>query len=96
MNKTMRSGVALAALISLTAPAAALNVTNNEETNYMIVVTVGEQQSEITVEAGTSVDPPCGEECSVVPRDADGDLDQIDATDADQLVITTGIFQKAE
>lgn len=96
MIKTMRTGIALAALIALTAPAAALGITNNDETNYTVIVTAGEQQSEIAVDAGASVDAACSEGCTLVLMGGDSNLDQIDATDADQLVITTGLFQKAE
>ncbi|MBU2583011.1 MAG: hypothetical protein KJ622_14970 [Alphaproteobacteria bacterium] len=96
MNKIMRSGIALAALIALCAPAAALSVTNNDETNYTVIVTVGEQQSEVAIDAGATIEAVCGDECSIVLMGADGDLDQMNATDADKLVITTGLFQKAE
>lgn len=96
MNKTLQSGIALAALIALTAPAAALSITNNDEANYTVIVTVGEKQSEVAMDAGATVQAECGESCSIVLMGPDGDLDQMDAVEADQLVVTTGIFQKSE
>ncbi|KUO55029.1 MAG: hypothetical protein APF80_10455 [Alphaproteobacteria bacterium BRH_c36] len=96
MNKTMQSGIALTALIGLTAPAAALSFMNNDEANYTVIVTIGEQQTEFAMDAGATVQAACGESCSIVLIGPDGDLDQMDAVEADQLIVTTGIFQKTE
>ena len=96
MKKTMLSGIALAALIALASPAAALSITNNDETNYTVIVTAGDQEAEIELNAGSTVETTCGEDCSLILMGADGDLDQMDAVEADSLIVTTGLFQKSE
>jgi hypothetical protein len=96
MDKTISSGLALAALLAFVTPAAALTVTNNDEAGYTLIVTAGEEQSEMAVDAGATVEAVCADGCSIVLSGPDGDLDQMDAVDADQLVITAGSFQKAE
>lgn len=97
MTMTIRSCAALALIAALSAPAAALSITNNDETAYTVAVTAGEQQSESALASGQSFDTACADGgCVVTLIGNDGVLDEIDAVDADKLVIVQGTFQKGE
>ena len=96
MKKTMLSVAAVALFAAFAAPASALTVTNNDETDYTIAITVGEQNTEHAVATGASVEAACGDGCLISLIGADGVVDEIEAVDADNLTITAGVFQKAE
>lgn len=96
MKKTMLTVAALSVFAAFAAPASALTVTNNDEGEYTVAVTVGEQNSEISVGTGASVEAPCGDGCLVSLIGKDGVLDEVEAADADHLTITAGVFQKAD
>ncbi len=96
MKKTMLTVAALSVFAAFAAPASALTVTNNDEGGYTVAVSVGEQNSEISVDTGASVEAPCGDGCLVSLIGNDGVIDEVEAVDADHLTITAGVFQKAE
>lgn len=96
MKKTMLTVAVLSAFAAFAAPASALTVTNSDEGDYTVAVTVGEQNSELAVGTGASVDAPCADGCLVSLIGKDGVIDEIEASDADHLTITAGVFQKQE
>ncbi len=96
MKKTVRYGAILAALVAFTAPAAALSVTNNDDVAYSVAVTAGDEQSEVTVEAGATVEIGCANGCAVTLMDSEGVVDEIDATEGDSVTIGGAALKKAE
>lgn len=96
MKTTLRSATVLLGLFALAAPAAALSIANGDEGSYKVTVTAGENITELTADAGATVEAACGEACIVALHNAEGIVDELDAVEADKFTITGGVLQRAE
>ena len=86
-------GVALATSLLASSAALALSLTNRDASSHTIYVQQGDNETELAVSAGQSVDTPCEEGCMLRLAGVEGEFA---AQNADKLVIQDGAIQREQ
>jgi len=96
MTSILRTSAALCVLLILVGPAAALSVTNTDDTPHKIVLTLGDQKSEHVVEAGATLELDCDEGCSLSVEGAEADQGEFQAEGEESLEISNGELENPD
>lgn len=96
MTELKSFALALAAVLALTVPAAALTVQNTGGDDEVVAIMIGDDRAEVDVAAGSTVDLPCEDTCKVALVGDDGDGPEMDAKNGEALVIADSKLSKAE
>lgn len=86
-------GIALASTVLASSAALALSVTNRDASSHTVYVQQGENETELSVSSGQSVDAACEEGCIIRLAGVEG---EIAAQNADKLVIQDGAIQREQ
>lgn len=87
------AGATLCAILLTASSALAMTVTNRDTADYTVTIAAGDNEVELDLPAGKSIENACESGCIV--RLADGD-EEVEAEAGDDLVIEAGKFKKAE